>query len=77
MLDFLFAYTLGIFFQYFTIAPMRGERGAKGMLSAVRAGTASIVAFEIGLFAWMALEHFVIFTNPHLEVNEAVYWFMM
>ena len=77
VLDFLFAYTFGVVFQYFTIAPMRGEKGLKGIQAALRADTASIVAFQMGLFGWMALEHFVLFTHPHLQVNEAGYWFMM
>lgn len=75
--DFIFAYLLGIFFQYFTIAPMRGERGLKGIAVAAKADTISIVAFEIGLFGWMALAYFVIFPNPHLHPDEAVHWFVM
>jgi Domain of unknown function (DUF4396) len=53
-----------------------GGRSRSGRTTA-RADTASIAAFQIGLFGWMALDHFVIFTHPHLHVNEAVYWFMM
>jgi len=53
--DFLLAYILGIFFQYFTIVPMRGMSPRKGVLAAMRADTISISAFEIGMFGWMAL----------------------
>jgi hypothetical protein len=37
----------------------------------------SIVAFEIGMFAWMALVYFVLFTHPHPTPDHAAYWLMM
>jgi hypothetical protein len=37
----------------------------------------SLTAFEVGLFAWMALMFWVFFPNPHLEPNTATYWFLM
>jgi len=78
VVDFILAYTLGIFFQYFTIVPMRGLPPGKGILAAMRADTVSIVAFEIGMFAWMALTRFVFFPEPgRIHPNMAVFWFMM
>lgn len=35
------------------------------------------MAFEIGLFGWMALTYYVIFPGLHLHANEAPFWFMM
>jgi hypothetical protein len=77
VLDFLWAYLLGIGFQYFTIAPMRGLSFREGLRAAVRADTISISMFEIGMFGWMALSYFVLFPSPHLEPTETVFWFMM
>jgi Domain of unknown function (DUF4396) len=77
LLDFLLAWAFGVVFQYFTIAPMRGLSFGKGLMQAVRADTLSIVAFQIGMSVWAALTYFVFFPNPHLNVNEAVFWFMM
>lgn len=77
LLDFLLAWSFGILFQYFTIVPMRGLSFGKGVLQAFRADTLSIVTFQIGLFAWMALTYFVIFPSPHLHPTGAVFWFMM
>lgn len=78
VVDFLLAYTLGIFFQYFTIVPMRGLPFGKGVLAAMRADTISIAAFEIGMFAWMAMTRFVLFPEPtRIYPNMAVFWFMM
>ncbi len=77
ILDFIFAYVLGIAFQYFTIAPMRGLPLGKGLVATARADTVSITLFEIGMFAWMAITFFLIFPSPHLDPGMAVFWFMM
>jgi hypothetical protein len=77
ILDFVFAYILGIAFQYFTIAPMRGLSFGKGLVAAARADTISITLFEIGMFAWMAITFFLLFPSPHLDPRMAVFWFMM
>jgi hypothetical protein len=77
LLDFFLAWSLGILFQYFTIAPMRGLSLSKGLTEAIRVDTLSIVTFEIGLFAWMALTYFVLFPGPHVKPTDPVFWFMM
>ncbi len=77
ILDFVFAYVLGIAFQYFTIAPMRGLSFGKGLAAAARADTISITLFEVGMFAWMAITFFLLFPSPHLDPGMAVFWFMM
>ena len=76
-LDFVLAWAFGIVFQYFTIAPMRGLSFGKGLAAAIRADTASIVMFQAGMSGWAALSYFVIFPNPHLYPNDALFWFMM
>jgi hypothetical protein len=77
VLDFILAWLFGVVFQYLTIAPMRGLSFGKGVIQAIRADTLSIVAFQVGMFGWMALTYYVFFPSPHLRVNEAVFWFMM
>ena len=74
--DFACAYLAGIVFQYYSIAPMRGLSGWPGIKAALKADTISLVAYEIGMFAWMGLTSQVFF-HPHLEPTEAAYWFMM
>ena len=49
----------------------------QGLIAAVKSDTFSILTFEIGLFAWMALTFFVFFPHPHLNPTEPGYWFMM
>src|SRR5690349_17443870 len=65
----------GIVFQYFAIAPMRGLSLRKGLTEAAKADVASLTAFEVGLFGWMALMTFVFFPAPHhLHPDSPVYW---
>ncbi len=77
VVDFTLAFALGIVFQYMTIAPMRHLGRIDGLKAALRADTLSLVAFEIGLFAWMILLQLVIFAPRPLEPDEPAYWFMM
>ncbi|HWE38329.1 MAG TPA: DUF4396 domain-containing protein [Isosphaeraceae bacterium] len=74
--DFVLAYAFGIVFQFFTIAPMRDLGVGEGLVAAAKADTVSLVAFEVGMFAFMALNHFVFFATPP-EPNTATYWFLM
>lgn len=75
-LDFALAYLSGIAFQYFAIAPMRNLPPAKGIAEAIKADTVSLIAFEVGMFGWMAISAKLLF-HPPLNPDSAVYWFMM
>jgi Domain of unknown function (DUF4396) len=76
--DYLLALTLGILFQYFAIAPMRGLGVRDGLKAATKADFISLTAFEIGLFSWMAIMAFVLFPAPHhLTPSSAAFWYLM
>jgi uncharacterized protein DUF4396 len=76
--DYVFAVALGIVFQYFAIAPMRGLGLRDGLRAAAKADVISLTFFEIGLFAWMALMAFVFFPAPnHLMPDSIAFWLMM
>jgi Domain of unknown function (DUF4396) len=77
VIDFALAFLIGIVFQYFTIVPMRNLSPMDGIAAAAKADTASILSFEIGMFAWMAITYYFLFPNPHVHPNQAVFWFMM
>jgi hypothetical protein len=47
---------------------VRNLSPAQGLMAAIKADTLSILTFEIGLFAWMALTYFVFF--PHHTLNQ-------
>jgi hypothetical protein len=76
--DYILALALGIVFQYFAIAPMRGLGVRDGLRAAAKADVISLTAFEVGLFGWMAVMAFVLFPAPHqLMPNSAAFWFLM
>jgi Domain of unknown function (DUF4396) len=76
VLDLLLAWTFGILFQYLTIVPKRGLSFGQGPLQAIRVDTFAIIAFEIGLFTWMALTHYVLVPGEHLKPTQAAFRFM-
>ncbi|QHE50817.1 DUF4396 domain-containing protein [Pontibacillus sp. HMF3514] len=76
-IEFIAAYAFGLLFQVLAIYPMNKDKGLFGAFkSAVKADTWSLIAFEIGMFGWMAIVHFIIFTHPP-KPDEITYWFMM
>lgn len=76
-IDFAAAWALGIVFQYFAIQPMRHLPVRQALLAAMKADTLSIAAFQVGMYAWMALVFFVLFPHPHLTAFQPQYWLMM
>ena len=74
VLGFAFAYALGILFQYFSVAPMRGLGIREGIFAAIKIDTLSLTAYEIGMFAWMAYRATV---YPDLKPTNWSYWLMM
>lgn len=74
--DYAFALFFGIFFQYFSIAPMSGDYGLKTLVRAAKADILSLTAFEIGLFGWMVAYQVGIW-NYRLSMNTWTYWWMM
>jgi hypothetical protein len=74
--DFALAFLLSIAFQYFAIVPMRQFTPVQGLRAALKADALSLISFEVGLFAWMAMMRFVLFLPP-LHPNNPIYWFMM
>lgn len=74
VLSFALAYVIGIAFQYFAIAPMRGLSLRDGVVAAIRADTLSLVAYEVGMFAVMALRAWL---WPGLRPWDWTYWLIM
>ena len=75
-IDFVLAFLFGIAFQYFTIKPMRHLSPAAGLAAAVKADAASLTAWQVGMYGWMAIATFGIFERE-LDKASPVFWFMM
>jgi hypothetical protein len=72
---FALAYVFGIAFQYFPIRATRGVSPRVAIIDAVKADTLALTAFELGLFAWMAVVYFLFVSRA--EPTSVYYWFMM
>ena len=72
---FVLAYAFGIAFQYLPIRVMRRLSRRVALLEAIKADTLSLNAFEIGLFAWMAVVYLQFVPRP--DVTSPTCWFMM
>jgi len=80
LLDFAFAFTFSIAFQFFTIRPMRKLSVGQGLLQALKADTLSLTAWQIGIYGFMAIAQFVFFrrlVGVPLKVDSVEFWFMM
>ena len=77
VIDFGVAWALGIVFQYFALKPMRNLSPGETILAAIKADTLSILAFQVGMYAWMALVFFKLYPHPHLTPFNPGYWLMM
>jgi hypothetical protein len=75
--DYIFAFAFGVVFQALAIASMGKVRIGILAKRTAQSDFASLTAFEVGLFAWMALTWFVFFTSPHLRPDDPEFWFMM
>jgi hypothetical protein len=58
-----------------SIRAMRRISRRVALLEAIKADTLALTAFEIGLFAWMAVTYFQFAPRPKL--TSPTYWFMM
>ena len=75
VVDYIFAFVIGIAFQYFTIVPMRKLSPGR-LLAALKADTLSLSAWQVGMYGWMAIATFSIF-GFELGAGNPVFWFMM
>ncbi|WP_242495507.1 DUF4396 domain-containing protein [Salinicola tamaricis] len=74
-LAFVGAYLFGVLFQYLPIRAMSDAGPAQALKDAIKADTLSLVAFQLGMYAWMliALQGWM----GELDAFTAPFWFMM
>ncbi|OYY79665.1 MAG: hypothetical protein B7Y43_00975 [Sphingomonas sp. 28-62-20] len=78
--DYIVAFAIGVAFQYFTIAPMRGLSPGEGIVEAAKADFLSIGSWQIGMYGVMAIGQFLWFAPAYggiAEVNTPEFWFLM
>lgn len=74
--DFAFAWTFGVAFQYFTIVPMRNLTPLNGIWHAIKADTLSLTAWQIGMYGWMTLVALVI-VGEEIPKSSRLFWASM
>jgi uncharacterized protein DUF4396 len=74
--EFAFAYLFGIAFQYIPIRAMGVVSPGTAIWDAIKADTLSLVAFEVGMFGWMAAARFWLLHEEPVP-SSIVFWFMM
>lgn len=80
VLDFILAFGLGVGFQYFSIMPKPGLTTGRRLLQALRADTASIAAWQVGMYGAMAVLQFCWFKPSYgatAAANTPEFWFAM
>ena len=76
-LDFVLALILGVYFQFYAIRQMEKISVSAGLKRAFQADFFSLLAWQIGMYGWMALVHFVFFKGGMLDRDTWTFWFMM
>lgn len=76
LIDYIFAFCIGIVFQYYAIKPMKNLSPRAAFVAALKADTLSLTAWQLGMYGWMAISTFLIFGRT-LEATEPIFWFMM
>ena len=79
-LDFVFAFLLGIAFQYFAIKPMRDLPPGKVLVAALKADALSLTSWQVGMYGAMAFFQLAIFPAAFAtkaEVATPEFWFAM
>jgi len=74
LVGFVLAYPFGIAFQYASVAPTQGLGLRDGLWAAVKIDTLSLLAYQIGMFATMAVSSALF---PALRPTQSSCWFMM
>lgn len=79
-MDYVFALLIGIVFQYFAIAPMRDLSVGEGIVAATKADVLSLTSWQVGMYGFMGLAHFVLFPalfGGKVDAGSPVFWVAM
>lgn len=80
ILDFIFAFFLGIVFQYFAIVPMRKLSPFEGIKASLKADTFSLISWQVGMYGAMGVLQLLVFPSAfghRAEVDSFEFWFAM
>ena len=76
LVDYAAAFIFGIAFQYFTIRPMTKLSFSAALGAALKADTASLTAWQVGMYGFMAIVVFGL-AGHELDKLDPTFWFAM
>ena len=74
--EYVFAFTLGVGFQYAAIQPMKHLPAVQALRAALKADALSLTSWQIGMYGWMAICTYLLFHHP-LSPSKPLFWCMM
>ena len=77
VLDFVLALIIGVYFQFYAIREMEKISVSGALSRAFKADFFSLLSWQIGMYGWMAIVYFVLFSNDPLPKDTWFFWFMM
>lgn len=77
LLDFVLALMIGIYFQFYAIREMETISVSHAFVRAAKADFFSLLSWQVGMYGWMAIVYFVLFTTVPLAKDTWTFWFMM
>lgn len=75
VLDFVLALAIGVYFQFYAIREMEKISVSAGLTRAFKADFFSLTSWQVGMYGWMAIVYFVLFSD--LPKDSWTFWFMM
>lgn len=75
--DFVLALIIGVYFQYYAIQEMETISVGIALKRALKADFFSLTAWQIGMYGWMAIVYFLLFSGETLDKHSWTFWFMM
>lgn len=75
--DFVLALIIGVYFQFYAIREMEKISVSAGLKRAFKADFFSLLSWQVGMYGWMAIVHFVFFKDSSLGKDTWTFWFMM
>lgn len=77
VIDYILALIIGIYFQYVAIKSMSSMKPNQIFAKAVKADTLSLTSWQIGMYGFMAIVIFAIFSGQPIAKTSWTFWFMM
>jgi hypothetical protein len=75
--EYIFAFVIGIIFQYFAIRPMKKDlSGTQALIAALKSDALSLTFWQLGMYGWMAVATFLLFHHA-LSSADPLFWWMM